>query len=165
MERAIEAEANLVTDWSIAAQQLLTGQSPVIEARELEVVVDFGQGLRVHQDVLVTFEAPRLADGELWVPMRWAPTGRSRLLPSFVGVLELRRLRADDEGAALRLFGTYSIPLGLVGRFGDGFRGQRLAQEAIRMLVTDLARRVDRLDVEEPVDLPGPVYPEVLRDR
>jgi hypothetical protein len=165
MERAIEAEADVAVDWSVAAEQLMSGTSPVIQARELNLVVDVGQGLQLHQDVVVTFDEPRLADGELWVPVRWTPAGHSRFLPSFVGVLELLRTDDDADRAAVRLFGSYTIPLGVVGRFGDGLWGRQLAQETMRVLVEDLARGFDQFARHDRVTLPAPTYPEVLRDR
>jgi hypothetical protein len=95
----------------------------------------------VHQQVDVELGALREAEGEVWMPIRWTPVGGERLLPTFVGVLELR----DDEGdhAVLALHGEYDAPLGAVGRFGDAVLGRRVAQRSLSDLVARMAERVD----------------------
>jgi hypothetical protein len=57
------------------------------------------------------------------------------------------------------------VPLGVVDRFGDGMRGRRLARRSLEALARVLAARFDRCEAGRTPSLPGPVYPEVLRDR
>jgi hypothetical protein len=100
-----------------------------------------GRAGAVRHDVKVMLGVPCSAEGETWVPITWEPAGHARLLPNFDGVLEVV---ATDDGTELSITGTYRIPLGAVGRFGDGVIGRRIAQQSIRGLATRMAGEIDR---------------------
>ena len=68
----------------------------------------------------------------LVLPVAWQATGRERLFPTFDGELEASEA---DDGTRLRLHGTYTVPLGVIGRFGDGVVGWRLARRSLDALL------------------------------
>ena len=68
--------------------------------------------------------------------------GHERWLPEFDGELEVTV--ASGEGATLRLHGFYTVPMGHIGRFGDGVIGHRLARRALTRFLDDVAARLDR---------------------
>ena len=47
------------------------------------------------------------------------------------------------EGTCLRLEGSYTVPLGAVGRFGDNVLGQRLARRSLSALLEQIAYRLE----------------------
>ena len=99
----------------------------------------------LHHDVIVTLDDPELGDA-VSVPVSWHPADHGRLLPSFVGALEAE---ASVAGTRLRITGQYSVPLGVVGQFGDGLVGRRLAQQSLQSLLEGVAVRVTAaLDAE-----------------
>jgi GAF domain-containing protein len=58
--------------------------------------------------------------------------------------LALVEVRAEAVGTSLlTVRGTYTVPLGPVGRFGDGVIGRRLARQSLAAFVEGLARRLD----------------------
>ena len=129
---------------------------------DLAVVV--GGGSAIRQDVAVTLGVPRSAEGEAWVPISWEPVSHMRMLPSFEGALEV----VDQDGASeLSITGTYHVPLGVVGRFGDGLVGRRLAQQSIRTFLERVAQQIDQRAGEDLAHAgwrPAP-YPVDLRER
>jgi hypothetical protein len=62
------------------------------------------------------------------------------MMPTFTGQLEASRAR---PGTRVRLNGTYTVPLGVIGRFGDGVLGRRLARRSLDTLVERLASRLE----------------------
>lgn len=100
----------------------------------------------LHHDVIVTLDEPEVGDA-VTVPVSWYPVDHARLFPSFVGELEAE---ASIAGTRLRIAGTYSVPLGVVGQFGDGLVGRRLAQQSLQSLLEGVAARVAAaLDTEK----------------
>lgn len=142
MERAIDASAPLAGTRADAAELLRRDPRRLLDGdgRTYELTVHVSGAGAVHQEVELVLGSVREAEGELWVPLSWTPCDHRRVLPSFDGVLELLDGAA---GAHLRISGTYTVPLGVVGRFGDGFVGRRIARQTLESLVADLARRVD----------------------
>jgi hypothetical protein len=166
MERTIEAAAALETDWETARDRFLSDPSFFFDETDtVELVVDLGDGLTLHQEVALHIGTPRHAEGEVWLPVRWVAVGRQRVLPSFEGVLELRHDELCGDDARIQLLGTYTVPFGFLGRFGDGVRGRRIARRSLESLAAELAERFDRRVAQRATGLPGPVYAEVLRDR
>jgi hypothetical protein len=106
-------------------------------------------GGSVSKDIEVEVGRLTTGDGVTTVPLHWRasgrdrlfPSGRDRLFPSFDGALEVR---AEAVGSSLlTVRGTYTVPLGPVGRFGDGVIGRRLARQSLSAFVEGLARRLD----------------------
>ena len=126
---------------------------------DLEVELPVGAGVR--HDVDVRLGAPCSADGETWVPISWVPAAHARLLPSFDGVVEII---ASDRGTELSLTGTYEVPLGGVGRFGDGLIGRRIAEQSLRTLVEGIAGEIDR-QVDDRLAHAPTAHPVDVRER
>jgi hypothetical protein len=104
--------------------------------------IHLGAGASVHQDVLVRLGPPRPTDTGVALPIHWEPRGRRRLLPSFTGELSAS---GSQEGTAIQLNGTYTVPLGVVGALADRAIGRRLAQGSL----DDFARRISaRIETE-----------------
>jgi hypothetical protein len=151
MERTIEASTLIQAEFADARAALVEDAGSVIgddstleERRDrrvrLGLHVDVGAGAGVHQQVWLQLGEPRCTEATVVLPVVWRATGRERLFPRFVGHLGV----ADDGGAtALSLEGTYTVPLGLIGRFGDGVGGRRLARRSLAEMVERVARRLD----------------------
>lgn len=75
-------------------------------------------------------------DGRVVLPVWWEDAEHPDLFPTFDGGLELH---ADGRGTALRLVGSYSPPLGLLGRFGDGLVGHRIVMASLNMFLAEVA--------------------------
>lgn len=104
------------------------------------LTVDLGSGTSVHQEVLVHLGVAHTTEAALVVPVAWEATGRKRVLPSFAGELEASEA---DDGTRLRLHGTYAVPLGVIGRIGNGVVGWRLACRSLEVLLVGVGRRVE----------------------
>ena len=116
-----------------------------------------GSGTSVHQEVMVRLGVAQTTETGLVVPLAWEATGRRRLFPTFAGELEASDA---DDGTRLRLHGTYTVPLGVVGRLGNGVVGWRLACRSLDALLIGLGRQVE-VEVDRRGDLvPDPVAPE-----
>jgi hypothetical protein len=98
-----------------------------------------GAGAEAGHDVVLRFGAPCSAEGEAWLPVEWAPTSHSHVLPSFRGVVELID---GPERTELGITGTYDVPLGVLGRFGDGLLGRRVALQSVRTLLESMANQL-----------------------
>jgi hypothetical protein len=147
MERSIEASTIvgvafararqvLLDDPAVVFSELHTGRDSAVQTCRPELSVDLGAGASVHQEVTLEHGVPRPTDTGLVLPVTWHATGRERLLPTFRGELEVSDA---GPGTCLRLTGIYTVPLGVVGRFGDGVLGRRLARGSLGALVTRLA--------------------------
>ena len=100
--------------------------------------VDLGAAASVHQQVILKLGLARATDTGVVMPMAWRATGwRSR---------ETARSTASSEaqtGARLRLSGTYTVPLGVIGRVGHELVGWRLARHSLEGLVAWFAERIE----------------------
>jgi hypothetical protein len=148
MERWISVRTRLGASFERASEVLATDVGSLLPADGIaSLAVEVAGRATVRQDVVVTFGDPRAAEGEAWVPIEWRPVAHQHLLPTFHGVLEVAM--ADEDGEAeLALTGTYEVPLGVVGHFGDGIVGRRIAQQSLRLLLEDLVGELDRRAVE-----------------
>ena len=151
MERSMEASATIPVAFARAQKVLLDDPGAVFsethtvnERRErrfrMDLGVDIGTGASVHHMVILQLGVPRSVQQRLELPLAWHPTGRGRLLPSFTGQLEASE---SSAGTYLRLIGAYTVPLGVVGSFGDGLVGRWLAGRSLDALVEGLARRLE----------------------
>ena len=105
-----------------------------------ELSVDLGAGASVHQDVMLHLGVAQSTETGVVVPLAWQAAGRERLFPTFNGELEAFEA---DRGTRLRLNGTYTVPLGFIGRIGNGVVGWRVARRSLEDLLERLARRIE----------------------
>jgi hypothetical protein len=173
MERWITARTAIAMSFERASQYLMGDPSALLRGDRAiadgsgwitALSVETRNGASVRQDVVVTLGPPCSAEGETWVPIEWQPVAHAQLLPSFTGVVELVD---GPEGADLAITGIYDVPLGFVGRFGDGLVGRRIAQSSIRTLLDGMARKLRGVEADELVHAswrPAP-YPISLRER
>jgi hypothetical protein len=151
VERSIEASTTIRARAEAAAEVLLEdpgavfGEGVTAEERHqrrftVELTVDLGGGATVAQQVVVRLETASRDPLGLDLPLTWEATGRGRLFPSFAGRVELREAEA---GTSLALRGHYAVPLGVIGRFGDGVAGRQLARRSLAALLERMARNLD----------------------
>lgn len=157
-----------VTDVMRRGPAVLFGDEAGISRPSDDALSDFRSDLHfggpngsVHHEVMV-----HLADSPE-LPRSWTmtiePVRPSRFLPSFQGTIAV----VDDGGRlVVRVSGAYEPPLGLVGAFGDGLVGFRLARSSLESFVLDIARRIDRAVSSRALAAPSPVMtPDLdLRD-
>jgi hypothetical protein len=150
MQRPIEASTALRAPFAEARGVLLDDPGAAFSAALIaeqhdrrittELGVDLGAGASVHQEVILQLGDARSTERRVAVPVAWQAAGRERLFPAFNGQLEAFESR---PGTRLRLKGTYTVPLGVIGRIGNGVVGWRLARRSIEDLLARLARRVE----------------------
>ena len=172
MNRHIEASAELRATLDQAGGVLAADPGRVLteystpedsEARCFHSVLEVGPASGgVHHSVEI-YIGDFATDGSFRVPLRWAAYGHRHLLPSFDGELTLS---GAAPGSRLALTGTYTVPLGPLGRFGDGLAGRRLAQQSIAGFVEGIASRLDgEVDRRtQPVASPPGPHPASLRE-
>jgi hypothetical protein len=151
MQHAIEAATTTRVDFAPVREVVLHDPGVVFSdarnaderrPRDLrtELTIDLGSGASLHQEVRLQLDDPQLHETGIVVPVRWRATGRERVLPAFDGALEVAAVR---RGTSLRLKGTYTIPMGIVGRFGDAVGGRQVARRSLSVLVGRLARQLE----------------------
>ena len=151
MARPIEVETPLRVAFASARDILLDDPGAVFNAASTvheqhraristELSVDLGAGASVHQDVTLQLGFAQSTETGVVVPVVWRAAGRERLFPTFKGELEAFEART---GTRLRLNGTYTLPLGVIGRIGNGVVGWRLARRSLEELLERLARRIE----------------------
>lgn len=125
--------------------------------------VDLGPGGHLDVRVVVDLGAARSHGDRTTVPIRWRAAGWERMFPAFAGALEARR---SGERTSLVLAGTYTVPLGPLGGFGDGLAGRRIARRSLTAFLEDAARRLDaEVDRHGGVGPPDRTsYPVALRE-
>ena len=147
MERSVEASTTIGAAEARVRQVLLDDAGVMFRethavdgsrGRQVgtELSVDLGAGASVRQRVTVHLGAPRSTGSGLVLPLSWKAAGHDALLPTFDGELVVSRAGA---GANLRLRGTYTVPLGALGRVGDRVVGGRIARRSLAELVERLA--------------------------
>lgn len=155
MKRGIEATTTLQVSFEEARRVLADDPASVVADRDVEVPSggDDGDQLRSELGVALGATAFRQAVdihvGDLFVtdaaavlPLHWRASGRDRLFPVFDGRLEARP-DAAGTGTVLSVIGVYTVPLGPVGRFGDGLIGRRLARQSLTAFLEDAAGRIE----------------------
>ena len=105
-----------------------------------DVSVALGAGASMHQEVTIQLGIAHSTEPAYVQPLTWHANGHERFLPTFDGALELSEER---DGTGVRLVGSYTVPLGVAGRFGDGVIGHRLARRSLEMLVEWFGRRLE----------------------
>ncbi|HEX6422034.1 MAG TPA: hypothetical protein VFZ79_01055 [Acidimicrobiales bacterium] len=152
MKRGIEASTTVQAPFERVRQVLSADPAVVMGAdvrpggdryglfrSELGVELPTGGALRKAVDIEAGTLEP--IDGAASLPLSWRASGHDRLFPVFEG--HLRISRAGEGTTRLLVHGVYVVPLGPVGRFGDGVIGRRLARQSLASFVEDAARRLD----------------------
>ena len=152
MQRHTEATAALRAPQSVVEEILRSNPGRVLSDCDrldrtswrtirTSLAVRVGSGASVAHDVAIELGVGCCSDGVVSIPLRWIPEGHERLLPEFDGELSI-----TDSGAGrtdLTISGSYEVPLGWVGKFGDAVIGHRIARSALETLAELLARRLD----------------------
>lgn len=103
-----------------------------------------GAAASVRQDVIIDVGLPISANGDeragLVMPISWRAAGFERLFPTFDGELVLE---AGGDTPTLSVRGRYEVPLGPMGRFGDGLVGRRIARRSLASFLESAAQRLD----------------------
>lgn len=151
MERSIAAEAEIPVAFARSRRVLLDDPGAVFnEFRDLEaqragkfyveLTVALGAGASARQEVELRLGPARTTAAGVELPLQWHATGREHLFPRFAGKLTLSESRT---GTRLRLTGSYTVPLGSIGRFGDGVVGHRLARGSLATFAHELGARLE----------------------
>ncbi len=122
-------------------------------------------GLSVAHDVDIEVVAVHAEGDRVDVALRWQPSGGASLLPPFVG--SIGAAPANEGGTELVLDGSYHVPLGPLGRFGDGVVGKRIARSSIDDLLQRITNRLEELTLESRVRPPQtskPHPPDMRRE-
>ena len=106
----------------------------------IDLDVELSAEVSVRQRVWLELGPPRSDDDEVVVPVFLEASAPARLFPQFAGELE-----ASGHGDTTRLClrGAYRVPLGFVGRFGDGIAGRRLARASVVGVVERIAAQLE----------------------
>lgn len=153
MERAIEATTRLRASLERAVGVLREDPGCIVtdaagpeERRERRflapVGAPVGAGAVVQQVVSIEFGTVTVDEAAAHVPISWHPVAHERVLPDFDGVLAIEPDVSGNTRLALR--GSYQVPLGPVGRFGDSVVGRRVARRSLSDLLEEMAGRLDR---------------------
>jgi len=151
MKRSIEATTKVRAPLDQAcavladdAATVLAGACSVEERRArrylVTLAVDIGAGACLQQEVALEADLPHRAGDQCVLPIRWHATGHEPLVPSFDGELTVS---GDTLHTQLAVRGTYTVPLGPLGRFGEGLAGRRVARRSLMSYLEQLARRLD----------------------
>lgn len=122
-------------------------------------------GVSVSHDVDVEILAVHSDVDRVDVDLAWAPTGNRATLPSFTGTLHVAS--GDAATTELVLEGSYRVPLGPIGRFGDGVVGNRIAQRSTTELLERMSKRIEKLSLEASTAAqvtPTPRPPDMRRE-
>lgn len=122
--------------------------------------IDLGPAGRLEARVVVEMGTARADVDRTTIAVRWHAAGWERMFPAFAGVLEARK---EGEAAALVLRGTYTVPLGPLGGFGDGLAGRRVARRSLTAFLEQAARRLDaEVDRRYSAAAPRPLSPYLV---
>lgn len=182
MEREIEASTavqsplawarRVLTDdpGSVLSDDCSTADRAMRQFRATLALDTAGAGASVRQDVVIDVGLPRddhdgPADDEkpFVLPISWRAAGFERLFPTFDGELVLE---GPPDAPTLSVRGHYVVPLGPMGRFGDGLIGRRIARRSLASFLESVAQRLDAA-VERSMSTPpsDKRYPIALHER
>jgi hypothetical protein len=134
--------AALLRDLSAVLGDGPTGGSGIMG----DLSADLGHAGTMRQRVEIRVRSVRVAAGEASWELTWRAIDHPGLFPVFHGRL---RLTPDADGSAVSLTGEYEPPLWVLGRFGDGLIGHRLARQSLEGYLARLASRMDRFEASE----------------
>lgn len=118
--------------------------------------IDIGSGASIQQEVEVQVYAPRPdapADNVV-LPLRLHASGHENLFPTFAGELTASPNR---QGTQLTLRGSYTVPIGVIGRDDAHESLTVLLAQIAKRLNTEVVRRIDATPhhpAPKPVKLP-----------
>ena len=152
MERGIQASTTVEVDYRRVRDVMaedpggvvsddVTPEDRLARCFRSELGVVLGAGGAVHRAVDVEIGTVHDADEATVLPLHWQARGRERLFPVFDG--RMTATPAGEGATRLVVAGTYVVPLGPVGRFGDGLIGRRIARQSLTAFLEDAARRID----------------------
>lgn len=108
--------------------------------------------VHAYRDVAVELETVSLqtaftprAEAALHLTWRAAHGGP---FPALTGVMTAR---AHSTHATLHFMGSYAPPFGIAGRFFDALVGRHIARISVRMLLCDIKRYIEQINIEEHV--------------
>jgi hypothetical protein len=145
--RPIETTRQLQVPFERARQALLRDISAVLadgpadgSAMFAELSAELGHAGTMRQRVEIRVRSVRVAASEASWGLWWRAMDHPGLFPVFHGQL---RLTPDADGTTLSLVGEYEPPLWVLGRFGDGLIGHRLARQSLEGYLERLGERVE----------------------
>jgi hypothetical protein len=147
VQRPVEATAQVRSTFERTRDLLLhdpamvMGACGIISKREfiVELTIPRADGRAVHEKVQLEILAIHVGKVSARWDLTWRAVDHGRLFPVFRGSLTVW----SGGTTTLRLTGAYEPPLGLVGRFGDGVLGHRIARRAVESYVAAIGRRID----------------------
>lgn len=143
----------LIDDPAAAFEPERTGADRRSGPFTVPLSVDLGGGTVLTQRVVVELGPVEHGDNALTVPIGWRPAGHKRVFPTFAGHLSI----ADHDGeVTVTVEGTYQVPLGVIGAFGEGVLGRRVARSTVSALAGTIA---DRLSAACAAAAPGWIPP------
>jgi hypothetical protein len=148
MERTVEAWTRTRASGDRARKVLRDEALTVLGGTQVMLVAAVGPAPPIRHDVELELGEPEELDRAVVIPVRWHALGRERLFPRFAGELVVEH--DVDAGARLRLSGRYAVPFGVVGRFGDGLAGRRVARRCMEDLLTRIASNLDAASGVDP---------------
>ncbi|WP_436793462.1 hypothetical protein [Actinospongicola halichondriae] len=129
------------------------------------ITVEGPGGVSMSHPIEIEARTSRSEDTGSTLEFAWSPSGGGEaLLPTFSGRLEL--VPAGPPATTFRLDGDYQIPLGALGRFGDGVIGHRIARQSVRGLLEAIVGRIERESLDHSrraPTIPAPHAPDLRR--
>jgi hypothetical protein len=145
--RAIEATRQVRAPFAPARDAALRDLSSVLgdvptdgSAILAELSAELGQAGTRRQRVEVRVRSVRVSALDAACELSWRAVDHPGLFPVFWGRLQLT---PGPEGTTISLRGEYEPPLWVLGRFGDGLVGHRLARQSLEAYLERVGARVD----------------------
>ncbi len=141
--------------------------SPVADVRprryQTTIAVQGLGGIRVSHPIEIEAHPTHADDDRSELAFSWGPSGGGEsMLPTFDGSLEFTAL--DTRTTRLRLDGRYRVPLGALGRFGDGVVGHRIARQSVGGLLDTIVERIEHQALDrsrQAPTIPAPHAPDL----
>jgi hypothetical protein len=148
VHRPIEATMRVRSSFERARDLLLHeparmfGASSVVSKRDYVVDLSTGKGDggAIHKKVQLEIIGVHTGRVSARWDLTWTALDHPRLFPVFHGSLTLW----SGAETTIRLTGTYTPPMGLIGRFGDGVIAHRIARGSLEGYLTGIGDRIDQ---------------------
>lgn len=126
-----------------AEELILDSFAGDIEEQPPAVAMELG-GFDVMRDVTVTVgELEPFGAHTVRLPFQWEAARHAAWFPKVDAALEVTALSNHPPRTELAFFGSYGVPLGLVGTIADGLVGHRVAEEIGRRLLLSIRDHID----------------------